>query len=185
MWRLGGALDLGLAKTDIGDVMLAALAEAPASILAREDRGGVATLTLDHPASRNSLSLDMIEALNAAFAAIAEDRKIRAVVLCGRGPAFSSGHDLREIRAHRNDKDRGRAYDKRLMARCAAMMQAIVALPKPVIAAVEGVATAAGCELVATADLAVAGDKARFALPGVNIGLFCSTPLVAVGRVVS
>jgi len=160
-------------------------AKAPAAILVREDRSAVATLTLDNPANRNGLSLEMIEALDEAIAAIAKDKKIHAVVLAARGPAFSSGHDLREIRAHRNDGDRGRAYDERLMARCSAMMQAIVALPKPVIAAVEGVATAAGCQLVATADLAVAGDKARFALPGVNIGLFCSTPLVAVGRAIS
>ncbi|HYC25376.1 MAG TPA: enoyl-CoA hydratase [Roseiarcus sp.] len=157
----------------------------PAAILVREDQGAVATLTLDNPLNRNSLSLDMIEALDAAFSAIGKDKKISAVVLAARGPAFSAGHDLREIRAHRNDKDRGRAYDERLMARCSQMMQAIVALPKPVIAAVEGVATAAGCQLVATADLAIAGDKARFALPGVSIGLFCSTPLVAVGRAIS
>jgi enoyl-CoA hydratase/carnithine racemase len=123
--------------------------------------------------------------LQAVFDAIAEDRATRVVVLAARGPAFSSGHDLKEMRAHRNDKDRGRAYDEELFARCATMMQTIVALPKPVIAAVEGVATGAGCQLVATCDLAIAGEKARFALPGVTNGLFCSTPLVAVGRAVS
>ena len=165
--------------------MTLSIDQAQAPILAREDRGRVAKLILDRQSSRNSLSLDMIEALDAAFAALAEDRAIRAVVLAARGPVFSSGHDLRDIRAHRNDKDRGRAYDEGLMARCSAMMQAIVALPKPVIAAVEGVATAAGCQLVATCDLAIAGEKARFALPGINIGLFCSTPLVAVGRAIS
>ena len=105
--------------------------------------------------------------------------------MSGEGPALSAGHDLKEIRAHRNDADRGAEYDAALMARCADLMQAIVALPKPVIAAVEGVATAAGCQLVAACDLAIAGEKARFALPGVNIGLFCSTPLVAVGRAIS
>jgi len=107
------------------------------------------------------------------------------VVLAGEGPALSAGHDLREIQAHRNDPDRGRAYNEQIMARCATLMQAIVALPKPVVAAVEGVATAAGCQLVAACDLAIAGEDARFALPGVNIGLFCSSPLVAVGRAVS
>ena len=165
--------------------MTASLAEAPAPLLTRRDSEAIATLTLDSQASRNALSLAMIEALSATIAAIAKDKKIRVLVLAARGPVFSSGHDLREIRAHRNDEDRGRGYDERLMARCAEMMQAIVALPKPVIAAVEGVATAAGCQLVATCDLAIAGEKARFALPGVNIGLFCSTPLVAVGRAVS
>lgn len=165
--------------------MTISIAEAAAPLVAREDQSGVAKLILDRQSGRNSLSLDMIEALDAAFAALKEDRKIRVVILTARGPVFSAGHDLREIRAHRNDKDRGRAYDARLMARCAATMQAIVALPKPVIAAVEGVATAAGCQLVATCDLAIAGEKARFALPGVNIGLFCSTPLVAVGRAIS
>ena len=154
-------------------------------LVRRDDADGVATLTLDAPASRNALGLAMIEALTAAFEAIAADPAVRVVVLAGDGPALSSGHDLREIRAHRNDPDRGAEYDAALMARCAALMQAIVALPKPVIAAVEGVATAAGCQLVAACDLAIAGEKARFALPGVNIGLFCSTPLVAVGRAIS
>jgi enoyl-CoA hydratase/carnithine racemase len=163
--------------------MAPSLAESP--ILTRLDHDAVAALTLDSQPSRNGLSLGMIQALDTALAAIAKDRKIRAVVLTARGPVFSSGHDLREIRAHRNDEDRGRAYDELLMTRCAVMMQAIIALPKPVIAAVEGVATAAGCQLVATCDLAIAGEKARFALPGVNIGLFCSTPLVAVGRAIS
>ncbi|MFZ2110067.1 MAG: enoyl-CoA hydratase [Roseiarcus sp.] len=154
-------------------------------LIRRDDADGVATLTLDAPASRNALGLAMIEALTAAFEEIAADPGARVVVLSGEGPALSSGHDLREIRAHRNDPDRGAEYDAALMARCAALMQAIVALPKPVIAAVEGVATAAGCQLVAACDLAIAGEKARFALPGVNIGLFCSTPLVAVGRAIS
>jgi enoyl-CoA hydratase/carnithine racemase len=157
---------------------------APPLVL-RDDADGVATLTLEAPASRNALSLAMIEALSAAFEEIAADADIRAVVLAGAGPALSSGHDLREIRAHRNDPDRGAEYDSQLMGRCSHLMQAIVALPKPVIAAVEGVATAAGCQLVASCDLAIAGEKARFALPGVAIGLFCSTPLVAVGRAIS
>ncbi len=154
-------------------------------LVRRDDADGVATLTLDAPASRNALGLAMIEALTAAFEEIAADPGARVVVLSGEGPALSAGHDLKEIRAHRNDPDRGAEYDAALMAHCAALMQAIVALPKPVIAAVEGVATAAGCQLVAACDLAIAGEKARFALPGVNIGLFCSTPLVAVGRAIS
>ena len=110
---------------------------------------------------------------------------MRAVILAADGPAFSAGHDLKEMTARRSDADRGRAYFAEIMRRCAAMMQRIVALPQPVIAAVEGVATAAGCQLVASCDLAVAGADARFATPGVHIGLFCSTPMVALSRAVS
>ena len=156
-----------------------------AAAVRRSDAAGVATLTLDDPASRNALSLAMIQALSDALVAVAEDAGVRAVVLAAEGPVFSSGHDLRELAAHRNDEDGGAAFYGRLMDACAQMMQAIVALPKPVIAAVEGVATAAGCQLVATCDLAYAGAGARFALPGVAIGLFCSTPLVAVARAIS
>jgi enoyl-CoA hydratase/carnithine racemase len=155
------------------------------SLLRRDDAPGVATLTLQSPASRNALSLAMIEALIDAFTTIERDPATRAVVLAGEGPALSAGHDLKELQAHRNDGDRGRAFFERVMTRCSELMRAIVALPKPVIAAVEGVATAAGCQLVAACDLAIAGAEARFALPGVSIGLFCSTPLVAVGRAVS
>ncbi|HYA73842.1 MAG TPA: enoyl-CoA hydratase [Roseiarcus sp.] len=159
--------------------------ENPPALLRREDQGGVATLTLQSPATRNALSLAMIEALIDQIAAIGADPSVRVVVLAGDGPALSAGHDLKELRAHRNDADRGQAFYQCVMTRCADLMQQIVALPKPVIAAVEGVATAAGCQLVAACDLAISGDKARFALPGVSIGLFCSTPLVAVGRTVS
>ena len=155
------------------------------ALLRRDDDSGVATLTLQSPASRNALSLAMIEALIDALAAIEADPTTRVVVLAGDGPALSAGHDLKELQAHRNDDDRGQAFFERAMTRCAELMRAIVALPKPVIAAVEGVATAAGCQLVAACDLAIAGADARFALPGVSIGLFCSTPLVAVGRAVS
>jgi enoyl-CoA hydratase/carnithine racemase len=151
----------------------------------RDDDNGVVTLTLNTPQNRNALSLAMIESLIAAFDDIARDDRARVVLLSGAGPALSSGHDLKEMQAHRNDCDRGRAYYVELFARCSALMQAIVALPKPVIAAVEGVATAAGCQLVASCDLAIAGEHARFALPGVTNGLFCSSPLVAVGRAVS
>ena len=153
--------------------------------LRRDDDSGVATLTLQSPASRNALNLAMIEALIEAVQAIETDPATRVVVLAGEGPALSAGHDLKELQAHRNDGDRGRAFFERTMTRCSDLMRAIVELPKPVIAAVEGVATAAGCQLVAACDLAIAGAEARFALPGVSIGLFCSTPLVAVGRAVS
>jgi enoyl-CoA hydratase/carnithine racemase len=159
--------------------------DAKNSLLRRDYHNGVATLTLHDPASRNALSLAMIEALCAGLGESADDDEVRAIVLAGGGPAFSAGHDLREITAHRNDPDRGEAFYERIMGACAELMQAIVRLPKPVIGAVEGVATAAGCQVVAACDLAIAGANARFALPGVNIGLFCSTPLVAVARSIS
>jgi enoyl-CoA hydratase/carnithine racemase len=165
--------------------MIAPITEAPAPFLVQHDRDGVVTLTFDRLESRNSLSLETIGALQAAIDAIAEDRKARVVILAARGASFSSGHDLKEIRSHRNDADHGRAYDEELFARCATMMKSILALPQPVIAAVEGAAVAAGCQVVATCDLAIAGDKAKFGLPGVKAGLFCSTPLVAVGRAIS
>ena len=158
---------------------------ASAELFRRGEDNGVVTLTLSTPHNLNALSLAMLEALIAEFDAIANDDRARVVVLAGVGSALSAGHDLREMQAHRNDCDRGRDYYVELFARCSTLMQAIVALPKPVIAAIEGVATAAGCQLVAACDLAVAGEKARFGLSGVNFGLFCSTPLVAVGRVIS
>jgi len=151
----------------------------------RTDADSVATLTLDNPASRNALSMAMIECLGREIGAAGADPAIRAIVLTANGPAFSAGHDLKEIQAHRGDSDQGRAYFEALMSACSALMRDIANLPKPVIAAVEGVATAAGCQLVAACDLAVAGENARFATPGVNIGLFCSTPLVAIGRAIA
>jgi enoyl-CoA hydratase/carnithine racemase len=165
--------------------MTASSAVATADLFRREDDNGVVTLTLNTPKNLNALSLDMLEALIAELDAIATDDQARVIVLAGVGPALSAGHDLKEMQAHRNDCDRGRAYYVELFARCSALMQAIVALPKPVIAAIEGVATAAGCQLVAACDLAVAGERARFGLSGVNFGLFCTTPLVAVGRTIS
>jgi enoyl-CoA hydratase/carnithine racemase len=143
---------------------------------------GVATLTLARPEARNALSLSMLDSLSEMFAKIADDRSVRAVVLAAEGPVYSSGHDLKEITAARENADRGRAFFEDTLSRCAAMMQRLVALPQPVIAAVEGVATAAGCQLVATCDLAIAGANARFCTPGVSIGLFCSTPMVALTR---
>jgi len=137
---------------------------------------------LNRPQARNSLSEGLIASLTQALAAIGPDRSVRAVVLGARGPAFCAGHDLKELTARRSDADRGRDYFRHIMERCSAMMQAIVHLPKPVIAAVGGVATAAGCQLVASCDLAIASTAASFATPGVDIGLFCSTPMVALTR---
>jgi len=153
--------------------------------LRRQDAEGVATLTLTAPGARNPLGLLTLDSLIVALADIEKDEGIGAVVIASEGPAFSAGHDLKEIAAHRADEDAGRAYFEKLMRRCSDVMQAVVDSPKPVIAAVEGIATAAGCQLVAASDLAVAGESARFALPGIDIGLFCSTPLVAVGRAIS
>jgi enoyl-CoA hydratase/carnithine racemase len=145
-------------------------------------RPGVAVLTLNRPAARNALSLAMLDALHKAFDALGADTSVAAIVLAANGPVFSSGHDLKELTAHRADADKGLAFYSEAMTRCSAMMQAIIACPKPVIAAVQGTATAAGCQLVATCDLAIAADTAHFATPGVNIGLFCSTPMVALSR---
>jgi enoyl-CoA hydratase/carnithine racemase len=165
-----------------------AIAEAAATsdlILLREDIGAVGVLTLNHPQSRNALSEAMLEALGDALTAIAHDATVRAVVLAANGPAFCAGHDLKELTRHRSEPDRGRAYFKYIMTTCSTMMRQIVALPQPVIAAVQGPASAAGCQLVASCDLAVASREAKFATPGVDIGLFCSTPMVALSRNVS
>jgi enoyl-CoA hydratase/carnithine racemase len=154
----------------------------PLPLLSRVDDGGVALLTLCRPERRNPLSEALIAALQAEFKAIAGDSTIRAIILAAEGPVFCAGHDLKEMTARRADPDRGRAYFADILARCAALMQSIGGLPQPVIAAVEGVATAAGCQLVATCDLAIAGADAKFCTPGVHIGLFCSTPMVALSR---
>lgn len=153
-----------------------------APVLLRSDQDGIATLILNRPEARNPLSEAMLAALSESFAAIAQDRSVRAVVLAAAGPVYSAGHDLKEMSAHRTDADRGRAYFADILGRCSRMMQQITSLPQAVIAAVEGTATAAGCQLVASCDLAVAGEQARFCTPGVHIGLFCSTPMVAVSR---
>jgi enoyl-CoA hydratase/carnithine racemase len=159
-----------------------AASPAPAPVLLRSVADGIAVLTLNRPEARNALSEAMLTALGGELAGIAEDRSIRAVVLAANGPAFSAGHDLKELTARRGDADGGRAYFKQLMDACSAVMQMVVRLPQPVISAVEGVASAAGCQLVASCDLAVASQSAQFATPGVNIGLFCSTPMVALSR---
>jgi enoyl-CoA hydratase/carnithine racemase len=144
----------------------------------RSDKDGVSAWTLNRPEARNALSLGMLLALSAELRRAATDPSVRVVVLTGAGPAFCAGHDLKEIRTENFSS----AYTEALFAECAKVMLAIVSLPKPVIAQVHGVATAAGCQLVASCDLAVAADDARFATPGVNIGLFCSTPMVALSR---
>lgn len=151
-------------------------------ILTRQDAGNVATLTLNAPERLNALSDAMLAALAEAFAALEGDRSIRAVVLKGAGKAFCAGHDLREMQAARQAPDGGAAAFADLFARCAAVMQAIPRLPQPVIAQVHGIATAAGCQLVASCDMAVAAEGTRFGVNGVNIGLFCSTPMVALSR---
>jgi enoyl-CoA hydratase/carnithine racemase len=159
------------------------LAVAPASdTLLREDDSGIAILSLNRPEARNSLSEALLHALEAELTAIAADRSVHAVVLTGNGPVFSAGHDLKELNARRSDSDGGRVYFEYIIRLCSAVMQQVVHLPQPVIAAVQGTATAAGCQLVASCDLAVASAAARFATPGVNIGLFCSTPMVALSR---
>ena len=143
---------------------------------------GIARLVLNRPERRNPLSEEMMAALQAALDRLGEDAATRVVVIAAAGPAFSAGHDLKELMARRTDPDRGRAYFTAIMAQCSRLMQTVVRLPKPVIAEVQGIATAAGCQLVASCDMAVASADARFGTPGVNIGLFCSTPMVALSR---
>jgi len=158
-------------------------------LLLRRDKAGVATLTMNRPRQRNALSAGLMAAMQEALDAVAEDKSVKAVVIAGAGPAFCAGHDLREMREAPAPSGSSRPNDKlaayqALFAQCSRMMMTITRLPKPVIARVHGVATAAGCQLVATCDLAVAATDARFATPGVNIGLFCSTPAVALSRAV-
>lgn len=152
------------------------------SVLLREDLGDIAVLTLNRPQSRNTLSEAMLAALAGELTRLADDRSIRVVVLTAKGPAFSGGHDLKELTARRSDPDGGRGYFQHIMQVCSAMMMQIVHLPQPVIAAVQGTATAAGCQLVASCDLAVTADTAKFGVSGINAGLFCSTPMVALSR---
>jgi enoyl-CoA hydratase/carnithine racemase len=154
-------------------------------VLLHERQGDVAVLVLNRPAARNSLSEALLAGISAALTDVAADRSIRAVVIAANGPAFCAGHDLKELTGRRCDADRGRAYFTKIMTMCSTMMQQIVNLPQPVIAAVQGPASAAGCQLVASCDLAVASPAAKFATPGVDIGLFCSTPMVALSRNVS
>ena len=154
-------------------------------ILAEAQEGAITYLTLNRPAARNSLSLAMLDRLADAFATYSEDADTKVIILTAAGPGFCAGHDLKEMTAARSQPDRGRAFFETTMQKCSEVMQAIVHCPKPVIASVQGIATAAGCQLVASCDLAVASEAARFATPGVHIGLFCSTPMVALSRNVS
>ena len=154
-------------------------------ILQRQQFQGILRLTLNDPLTRNSLSDAMLAALAVALDEARQNDQVRVVVIAAEGPAFCSGHNLKEITSRRQDEDQGKAYFSRLMAHCSALMQSIVHHPKPVIAEVQAVASAAGCQLVASCDLALASEQARFATPGVNIGLFCSTPMVALSRNVS
>ncbi|SFS11028.1 Enoyl-CoA hydratase/carnithine racemase [Yoonia litorea] len=152
------------------------------TILHRDDADHIATLTMDAPERLNALSHAMLAALQANLDAIKDDASVRAVILRGTGKAFCAGHDLKEMQSGRQSEDAGAAYFADLFDRCATMMQTIQSIPQPVIAQVHGIATAAGCQLVATCDLAIADDTTRFGVNGVNIGLFCSTPMVALTR---
>ena len=150
--------------------------------LVRENIGRIAVLTLNRPKTRNTLSEAVLAAIGSELTVIAKAASVRAVVLTAKGPAFSGGHDLKELTARRSDPDGGRAYFRHIMLTCSAMMQQIVRLPQPVVAAVQGTATAAGCQLVASCDLAVASAEAKFGVSGINAGLFCSTPMVPLSR---
>jgi enoyl-CoA hydratase/carnithine racemase len=156
--------------------------DATASVLLRERDEDIAVLVLNRPQARNSLSEALLSALSGALSEIAADKSIRGVLLAANGPAFCAGHDLKELTGRRTDADGGRDYFRHIMTICSTMMQQIVNLPQPVIAAVQGPASAAGCQLVASCDLAIASASAKFATPGVDIGLFCSTPMVALTR---
>ena len=152
------------------------------TLLERHDKNGVAHLRMNAPEKLNALSEEMLKALQNEFDRLAQDSSIRAVLLSGAGKAFCAGHDLKEMTVGRQSEDGGKAYFKSLFDTCAKMMSSIQKLPQPVIAKVHGIATAAGCQLVSSCDLAVAEDCARFGVNGVNIGLFCSTPMVALSR---
>ncbi|NRB02969.1 MAG: enoyl-CoA hydratase [Rhodobacteraceae bacterium] len=152
------------------------------AILEREVRDGIARFHMNAPDRLNALSDEMLAALHDSFDALADDRSVRAVVISGEGKAFCAGHDLKQMTQGRQAEDGGKAYFKDLFDRCAAMMARVRALPQPVVAQVHGIATAAGCQLVATCDMAVAAEGTKFGVNGVNIGLFCSTPMVALSR---
>jgi len=156
------------------------------SILLEEFIGnGVYRLTLNDAKKRNALSEEMMAKVKSSLSDAADNKSIRVIIIAGNGPAFCSGHDLKQMTAGRDNDDQGLTYFKKVFASCSELMQMIVEHPKPIIAEVSGVAAAAGCQLVACCDLAVAGKSARFITPGVNIGLFCSTPMVAMSRNVS
>jgi enoyl-CoA hydratase/carnithine racemase len=152
------------------------------ALVVAAQEGAVLRLTLNRASARNALSEGLMAALQSALDTAANDKSVRVVIIGADGPAFSAGHDLKEMTTRRSDADKGRAYFAALFTQCSKLMQTIVRHPRPVIAQVQGIATAAGCQLVASCDLAVASSAARFATPGVNIGLFCSTPMVALSR---
>lgn len=151
-------------------------------LVLRQLEAGVLTLTLNNPPARNALSAAMMNALQDELDLCRDDKAVRVIVIAANGPAFCAGHDLKELNAAKAQADGGRAFLAGLMQQCSRLMQSIVLHPRPVIADVRGIATAAGCQLVASCDLAIASEDARFATPGVNIGLFCSTPMVALSR---
>jgi enoyl-CoA hydratase/carnithine racemase len=155
------------------------------TLLMREDRNAVAHLTMNRPEALNALSDDMLAALKSALLDLETDRSIRVVTLAGAGKVFCAGHDLKEMQAGRQSEDGGAAYFDDLFGRCGEVMQLIQTIPQPVIARVHGIATAAGCQLVGSCDMAVAAEGTRFGVNGVNIGLFCSTPMVALSRNIS
>lgn len=162
--------------------MLQNVSDNSQAILLCEEIGPIATLTLNRPEARNSLSEAMLSALGNALDEISVSRNIKVVILAANGPVYCAGHDIREMQGHREDFDGGKKFFSDMFDACSSVMQKVVQCPKPIIAAVEGTATAAGCQLVATCDLAVASAEAKFCTPGVHIGLFCSTPAVAVAR---
>lgn len=152
------------------------------ALLERHDTNSIAHLKMNAPEKLNALSEEMLSALQSQFDSLQNDRQIRSVIVSGSGKAFCAGHDLKEMTAGRQAEDGGKAYFTELFQKCARMMTSIQKLPQPVIAQVHGIATAAGCQLVASCDMAVAADSTRFGVNGVNIGLFCSTPMVALSR---
>jgi enoyl-CoA hydratase/carnithine racemase len=156
----------------------------PEPILVRTLKDGILHLELNNPPA-NALSMAMMEALQSALDEAETERAVRVVVIGARGKLFSAGHDLKEMTGHRTDPDRGRAFFDTTMQACSRLMQSVVRHPKPVIAAIDGTATAAGCQLVASCDLAIASDRASFGVNGIDVGLFCSTPMVALSRKIS
>ena len=165
--------------SDVNGGIPASVQAGPSPVLSRTDRHGVATITLHRGNSRNALSMALMTTLQRALETISADRSVKVVVLRGDGPAFCAGHDLKELRANA-----GTDFAAEVFLTCSRLMTTIIRLRQPVIAQVHGIATAAGCQLVASCDLAVCDEGARFATPGVNIGLFCSTPMVALSRAV-
>jgi enoyl-CoA hydratase/carnithine racemase len=160
------------------------MAGLPNSLVTTEPHGAVLRLTIDNPPA-NALSATVMEELLAALEQAADDKAIRVIVIAAAGKLFSAGHDLKEMTAHRSDADHGRAYFEEVFGLCSRLMQTIVTHPNPVIAQVDGIATAAGCQLVASCDLAIASDRSRFGVNGIDVGLFCSTPAVALTRTIS